>query len=229
VVQTVGSGEEALEVLTQRTFDLVILDIMMPGMGGFETLLQIRKKFSPAELPVIFLTAKNRVSDLRAGFEAGANDYITKPCAQEELLSRVASQLKILEAAHLLEEVGRLKRIVKHQREVENNEQLSLQEMDLKKLANTSMELAVRCYEEETGKDALEFARDSELWKIEMNPDGWERARTLNRYLSLRSCPKNPRMKTVLASVAFALNQAGASNSCKKTLTVLFRQLELNS
>ena len=75
--------------------DLVLLDVMMPKMSGFEVCERIRERFSPAELPVILLTAKNRVSDLVNGFSAGANDYLTKPFASDELLARVNVHLEL--------------------------------------------------------------------------------------------------------------------------------------
>ena len=65
--------------LESGEYDLVILDIMMPEMSGYEVCHQMRSTFLPSQLPVVMLTAKNRVSDLVDGFSAGANDYLTKP------------------------------------------------------------------------------------------------------------------------------------------------------
>jgi two-component system sensor histidine kinase ChiS len=74
---------------------LVLLDVMLPRLSGFEVCERIREQHSPAELPVILLTAKNRVSDLVSGFGAGANDYLTKPFASDELLARVNVHLEL--------------------------------------------------------------------------------------------------------------------------------------
>jgi two-component system sensor histidine kinase ChiS len=68
---------------------------MMPRLSGFDVCERLRDAYSPAELPVVLLTAKNRVSDLVAGFRAGANDYLTKPFASEELLARVNVHLQL--------------------------------------------------------------------------------------------------------------------------------------
>ncbi|MCP4136912.1 MAG: response regulator [bacterium] len=85
-------GEKALDIIMNKKgdgFDLVLLDIMMPKISGFDVCRSLRKHFSLFELPVIFLTAQNNVSDLAAGFKAGANDYLSKPFNREELIHRV--------------------------------------------------------------------------------------------------------------------------------------------
>lgn len=88
------NGREALDYLaSSEPCDPVLLDVMMQRMSGFEVCERIREHRSPAELPVILLTAKNRVSDLVNGFGAGANDYLTKPFASDELLARVNVRL----------------------------------------------------------------------------------------------------------------------------------------
>jgi PAS domain S-box-containing protein len=95
-VVTAANGHEALEYLSSdKPCDLVLLDVMMPRLSGFEVCERIRESYSHADLPVILLTAKNRVSDLVNGFSAGANDYLTKPFASEELLARVNVHLEL--------------------------------------------------------------------------------------------------------------------------------------
>ncbi|MFG6687775.1 tetratricopeptide repeat protein [Mariniflexile sp. HNIBRBA6329] len=90
-----NNGKEALELLQKSNFDLILLDIMMPNMSGYEVCEIIRKTYSPSELPIVLLTAKNRVSDLVAGFNVGANDYLTKPFSKNELLSRIKTHLNL--------------------------------------------------------------------------------------------------------------------------------------
>ena len=76
LVETAASGSEALEKLRGgEEFDLIILDVMMPGMSGFETCRSIRSKYSLLELPVLMLTIRNRIEDILQAFENGANDY----------------------------------------------------------------------------------------------------------------------------------------------------------
>ncbi|MFL1011566.1 tetratricopeptide repeat protein [Flavisericum labens] len=90
-----NNGKEALELIENDDFDLVLLDIMMPTMSGYEVCEIIRKTKSPSELPIVMLTAKNRVSDLVTGFNLGANDYLTKPFSKNELLSRIKMHLNL--------------------------------------------------------------------------------------------------------------------------------------
>ncbi|MEK6155530.1 tetratricopeptide repeat protein [Flavobacteriaceae bacterium 3-367] len=95
-VTEVSSGPEALALLQdENPFDLVLLDVMMPGMSGFEVCEAIRANYMASELPVVLLTAKNRVSDLVSGFNVGANDYLTKPFSKNELLSRIKTHLNL--------------------------------------------------------------------------------------------------------------------------------------
>ncbi|OQY56880.1 MAG: hypothetical protein B6247_02250 [Candidatus Parabeggiatoa sp. nov. 2] len=95
VVVQVTNGMETLELI-QADFkpDLVLLDVMMPKMTGYEVCRQLREQFSRNELPILMLTAKNQVSDMVEGFEAGANDYLTKPISKDELLARVKTHLE---------------------------------------------------------------------------------------------------------------------------------------
>ncbi len=90
------SGSEALELLESETVDLVLLDVMMPRMSGFEVCRAIRETRSREELPVIFLSAKNRQEDRVASFNEGGNDYLTKPIGREELLARVKVHIELL-------------------------------------------------------------------------------------------------------------------------------------
>lgn len=90
LVETAASGSEALEKLRDgEEFDLIILDVMMPGMSGFETCRSIRSKYSLLELPVLMLTIRNRIEDILQAFENGANDYLSKPFDRKEMLARV--------------------------------------------------------------------------------------------------------------------------------------------
>lgn len=90
-----SSGQEALKILEDKQPDLILLDLMMPLMSGFEVCSEVRKKYSLAQLPIIILTAKNQVNDLVSGFESGANDFLTKPFSQNELLYRIRTHLQL--------------------------------------------------------------------------------------------------------------------------------------
>jgi DNA-binding response OmpR family regulator len=87
------SGEEALDALAKDPPDLVLLDLMLPGMDGYEVCRQMQKDVRLSQIPVIMLTAKSAVADKVSGYQKGADDYITKPFDTEELLVRVRAQL----------------------------------------------------------------------------------------------------------------------------------------
>lgn len=89
-ISEAASGIEALTLLEDGLKpDLILLDVMMPRMTGYEVTRKIRETWQANELPIILLTARNQVSHLVVGLEAGANDYLTKPIAKEELLARI--------------------------------------------------------------------------------------------------------------------------------------------
>ncbi|MDM8565295.1 ATP-binding protein [Candidatus Halobeggiatoa sp. HSG11] len=91
-----NSGIEVCALIEQGVKpDLVLLDVMMPNMTGYEVVQEIRKQFLINELPILMVTAKNQTSDLVTGLEAGANDYLTKPISKNELLARVKMHLNL--------------------------------------------------------------------------------------------------------------------------------------
>lgn len=102
------SGHDALMMMQQHKPDLIILDLMMPIMTGFELCQRIREKYSMDELPIVILTAKNRVEDLVKGLNLGANDYISKPFSKEELKVRVGKQFEMLHLLDIRQENQRL-------------------------------------------------------------------------------------------------------------------------
>jgi len=90
------SGAKALEILEREKLpDIVLLDIMMPGMSGYDVCSEIRERYSLYELPVIILTVKDQVMDIVKSFDYGANDYLAKPFDKRELLSRVGTLIKL--------------------------------------------------------------------------------------------------------------------------------------
>ncbi len=98
-----SSGYQALERLNAQkeanngeSIDLILLDVMMPSLNGYQTCKEIRKTYSVNQLPVLFLTAKTQVSDLEEGYICGGNDYLTKPISKRELFARIKTHLKLL-------------------------------------------------------------------------------------------------------------------------------------
>ncbi len=86
-------GDEALDILSYTEYDIIVLDIMMPGKDGIEILGSLRAKGN--ETPVIFLTAKDSIEDRVLGLDSGANDYLTKPFSFDELLARIRVMTRV--------------------------------------------------------------------------------------------------------------------------------------
>jgi DNA-binding response OmpR family regulator len=88
-------GEDALEQLEFTIPDIILLDVMMPGIDGFETCRRLKDNPKTSHIPVIFMTARTEIVDKAKGFNVGAVDYVTKPVQQEEVLARVTTHLMI--------------------------------------------------------------------------------------------------------------------------------------
>jgi len=152
-------GEEALSVLKDGDFDLVLLDIMMPKLDGIETIKRMKENERLKDVPVIFLTAKTDVDTIETAFRLGAVDYVTKPFHSEELLARVRTHLELYRAKKILEL---------------NNISLKNQIMETEKRIRTELELAqqeiidafmeiVESVSDETGKHVKRVAEISRL------------------------------------------------------------------
>jgi DNA-binding response OmpR family regulator len=87
----IGNGHEALTVLHERRFDALILDVMLPGLGGLALCREIREHALDPTVPILLLTARSEESDKLAGFESGADDYLTKPFSMRELSARLTA------------------------------------------------------------------------------------------------------------------------------------------
>ncbi len=112
-----SSGPRALALVRNRKPDLILLDIMMPGMDGLEVCRILKSEPESADIPVIFITARTETDDVLRGFELGAVDYITKPFKPSELLARVHTHLELKSARDLLSTYNKqLERISRHLR-----------------------------------------------------------------------------------------------------------------
>ena len=104
-VEDVHSGHEAIKRFKSGAeYDLVLMDVMMPMISGYDTCREIRGLYSRHSLPIIFITAKYQVHDIITGFDAGGNDFVSKPIARQELLARVDLHLQLLKASRSLED-----------------------------------------------------------------------------------------------------------------------------
>jgi len=98
-----NSGEKALQIVERLKPDLILLDVMMPGIDGFETCKRLKANSVTCDIPVIFITAKVEHADINNGFKVGAVDYVTKPFNNEEINSRVRTHLYLQESKRNLE------------------------------------------------------------------------------------------------------------------------------
>jgi two-component system, sensor histidine kinase and response regulator len=124
------SGEAALKWLDSRHFDLILLDINMPGIGGFEVCRKLRSNPEMDNVPIIFLSADTDRESILKGFELGAQDYVTKPFDSRELLVRVRTQLKLKDSLEKLEKFNKLL----EEKVIERTSQLNVSLEKLEKL-----------------------------------------------------------------------------------------------
>ncbi len=120
-VRTVSDGPQVLEAVEKEKPELLLLDIMMPGMSGYQVCEKLRETFNHAQLPIIMLTALNQTEDRLRGFSAGANDYLSKPFNNKELLARISAHLAVSQAEKRRIENLQLQEEIKHRTQVEAN------------------------------------------------------------------------------------------------------------
>ena len=94
-VDTALSGQEALKLVREKNYDVILLDIMMPGMDGFETCIKLKQDERNKDVPVIFLTAKTEIESITRAFQCGGFDYLTKPFRTDELIARVRTHAEL--------------------------------------------------------------------------------------------------------------------------------------
>ena len=102
-VCTANNGRMCIEMAKKEHPDLILLDVMMPDINGFDTAVVLKKDEETKDIPIIFLTALNTPQDLVHGFQVGANDFLTKPFNKEELVMRVTQQISLVAAKRIIE------------------------------------------------------------------------------------------------------------------------------
>ena len=172
-------GDDVLERIKREKPALVLLDVMMPGRDGFAVCREIRTRYAEEALPVVFVTARNRMDDLLHGYSVGGNDYISKPFLREELLARVALHLRPQRLGDPL-----------HQESV---------------LAGEIMQASLRLWESLTHGSRADFAEASGIWNVRTDADGWRRTQTLDKYLDPGKTPRQPRWQKVQESARYVL------------------------
>ena len=97
-LRTASNGQQALDAVAAEKPDLILLDLMMPGIDGFEVIRRLRADPATADIQIVILSALNSNEDVVKGFNVGANDFIMKPIIMEKLLSCVITQMQVIEA-----------------------------------------------------------------------------------------------------------------------------------
>mgnify|MGYP002635296015 CR=1 FL=1 len=151
-----NSGEKALEIAGQISPDLILLDVMMPGIDGYETCKQLKQNVKTKDIPIIFITAKKETEDIVQGFKAGGVDYVPKPFQQEEICSRVRTHLELRELQKNLE-----------RKVMERTKQLNESRLEIVGRLGKAAEYK----DNETGMHVVRMSRFSELLARELGMD----------------------------------------------------------
>jgi len=161
-ILTAQDGFQALEMLERRVeerkpIDLILLDLMMPRMSGYEVCQKVREQFDIDTLPIVMVTARNQVVDLTNGFEAGVNDYMVKPFRKEELLARVGVHIKIKDGIKAVKEKERLQVDIMFSkiREKQQEEHREVMEHKNQQLSSMNIELQTALVDLKTTQNQL--------------------------------------------------------------------------
>jgi len=120
-----SDGNEALKIIAKNPPDLILLDVMMPRMSGFEVCRRIKNDPKTSDIPVIMVTALNEFGDIERGIDSGTDDFLSKPINKLELLTRVKTMLKL---KHLTD---KLERTLAYLSEIEKQSQMTASESEL--------------------------------------------------------------------------------------------------
>lgn len=215
-------------LLAEHKVDLILLDIMMPDINGFEFCKQVRQLKSATALPIIMLSARTRNEDKLEGFEAGANDYLNKPFYREELLARINAQLNQLRLSEMKEENHQLQRQIDNfPAQTDRQTALLDQQLEYRTTLVEVMNMSSDLWEQITGQTRVALAEQSAIWSV--NLDGTRmRARAMERYYDINKLPDNPRWREVAKTAHYILANVNLDDeSRKKLMQLVDRLLEL--
>ncbi|MEQ6119011.1 hybrid sensor histidine kinase/response regulator [Reichenbachiella sp. MALMAid0571] len=206
------NGEQAIDRIRIETFDLILLDVMMPVMNGIEACKEIRKTKPASDLPIIFLTAKSERNDMLEGFNAGAQDYIVKPFDSQELLSRVGTHLELKYSKELLlhknEELNKTNKLL-------NESQEKLKQM----VATKDLFFSIIAHDLKTPFFVLTSHSELLVKHIEATHNFTSDSKILETAKALNSVSKNG--KSMLNNLLqWALSQTGKLNNYPESINV---------
>lgn len=213
------SGKTAIKHIKKQKFDLILLDIMMPEMDGFEVCQKLKSNDETKDIPVIFLTAKTDIDSITKAFKVGGIDYITKPFNKAELLARVKTHLELQQQKRNLKELNATKdkffSIIAHDLKSPLNHLLGLSELLQKELESDQSDEVIRLAKliNESAKSGrllltnlLEWSR-SQTGSIIFSPENLDLEKMTNEVIELNennAIQKNISIKSKVKSEIFA-------------------------
>ncbi len=181
-------GEEALTETEKNPPDLILLDVMMPGISGFDVCKILKNKKETQDIPIIFITALNDINDIVKGFENGGNDYVTKPFKKLELLSRIKAHLKIKNLQDdLIEKNELLKNREKHLEKLVEEKTLKIENITFAMV--NALESANHLNDDDTGNHIRRVREYAKLIAEKYGCDD-EFIKKINMYASLHDIGK---------------------------------------
>lgn len=211
-VEFATNGEQALDRIKIETFDLILLDVMMPIMNGIEACKEIRKTKPASDLPIIFLTAKSERNDILEGFNAGAQDYIVKPFDSQELLSRVGTHLELKHSKKML--------LLKNEELNKSNVKLNESQEKLKEMVATKdLFFSIIAHDLKTPFFVLTSHSDLLVKYIEATHNFTSDSKILETAKALNAVSKNG--KSLLNNLLqWALSQTGKLNNFPESINI---------
>jgi len=231
------SGKAALDHVKKETFDLILLDIMMPEMDGFEVCKKLKSKNETSEIPVIFLTAKTDIDSVTKAFQAGGVDYITKPFNKAELLARVQTHLEMQQQKRNLKELNATKdkffSIIAHDLRSPLNQLLGLSEILQKEIESERINDVIMLTNlindsAKSGRllleNLLEWSR-SQTGSINFNPEVLDLLKITNEVIMLYE--NNAKQKNIIIKLKIKKRDTAIADS--NMVKTILRNLLSNS
>jgi len=211
-VEFATNGEQAIDRIEIETFDLILLDVMMPIMNGIDACKEIRKTKPASDLPIIFLTAKSERNDILEGFNAGAQDYIVKPFDGQELLSRVGTHLELKHNKEML--------LLKNDELNKSNAKLNESQDKLKEMVATKdLFFSIIAHDLKTPFFVLTSHSDLLVKHIEATHNFTSDSKILETAKALNAVSKNG--KSLLNNLLqWALSQTGKLNNFPESINI---------
>ncbi len=192
-------ADKAFAHIEHQAPALMLLDLMMPGISGFDVLRQLREQYDTDQLPIVVLSARGQDKDQRLALQLGANDYLIKPCDGEELKHRLGLQLALKEARSAASEPPSI--------------ELPEEPRDL---LVATMARALECWQAD-GHNRTALAELCGQWRVQLD-GSTARARTMDKYLSLSSLPKRPNVDKVLQTARYVVEHSAAEDESLRAM-----------